>query len=319
MLSIIRHPLQELCVPSFVPNDTYLAGGRGSLTPSRSTTDRSGHSLDVTSSTGEPTEPSRPSMMVMTGPNFSGKSVYLKQVAVIVYMAHIGCFVPANRAVIGLTDSILTRVSARETVTRIQSAFMVDLQQAALALTMTTRRSLVIIDEFGKGTDSYDGAGLACGMLRHLLELGSERPKVMVATHFHEIFEMGHLTVQPNLEFAHMEVTVAQDAKQAEDQVVYLYNVRSGRNHSSYGNFCATKNGIDSRVIARAEELEKMSAHGEDLVAACASIARSEEEELKTAEEVARTFLAEDLREFFTPVTGDYQAGKPYTGLNSIK
>lgn len=93
-------------------------------------------------------------MLMMTGPNYSGKSVYVKQVALIVYMAHVGCFVPADRATVGLTDKILTRIATRETVSRFQSAFMIDLQQVALAMTLATHRTLVIIDEFGKGTDS---------------------------------------------------------------------------------------------------------------------------------------------------------------------
>lgn len=93
-------------------------------------------------------------MLMMTGPNYSGKSVYLKQVALIVYMAHVGCFVPADQATIGLTDKILTRIATRETVSRFQSAFMIDLQQVALAMSLATHRSLVIIDEFGKGTES---------------------------------------------------------------------------------------------------------------------------------------------------------------------
>lgn len=91
---------------------------------------------------------------MMSGPNFSGKSVYLKQVALIVYMAHVGCFVPAESATIGLTDKILTRIATRESVTKFQSAFMIDLQQVALAMSLATQRSLVIIDEFGKGTES---------------------------------------------------------------------------------------------------------------------------------------------------------------------
>ena len=92
-------------------------------------------------------------MTIMTGPNYSGKSVYLKQVAIIVYMAHVGCFVPAHRATVGLTDKILTRIATRETVSRFQSAFMIDLQQVALTITAATHKSLVIIDEFGIGTD----------------------------------------------------------------------------------------------------------------------------------------------------------------------
>ena len=93
-------------------------------------------------------------MLLLTGPNYSGKSVYLKQVAVIVYLAHIGCFVPAEAATIGLTDKILTRIATRETVSKVQSAFMIDLQQVALAMNLATCRSLIIVDEIGKGTDS---------------------------------------------------------------------------------------------------------------------------------------------------------------------
>jgi DNA mismatch repair protein MSH5 len=126
-----------------------------------------------------------PSMLVLTGPNYSGKSVYLKQVALIVFMAHVGSFVPAESARIGLTDKILSRVTTRETVSRQQSAFMLDLQQISLSLGLATRRSLLIIDEFGKGTESSDGAGLACAVMEHLLSVGSERVKVVGATHFH--------------------------------------------------------------------------------------------------------------------------------------
>jgi DNA mismatch repair protein MSH5 len=158
----------------------------------------------------------------MTGPNYSGKSVYLKQVALIVYMAHIGwyflffslrfalqlicvSFVPADRARVGITDKILTRITTKESVSKVQSAFMIDVQQISLALSLVTRRSLLVIDEFGKGTDAIgkaetkrtvqsrltnfsDGAGLACGVLEYLLELGDDRPKVLAATHFHGVF-----------------------------------------------------------------------------------------------------------------------------------
>ena len=153
-------------------------------------------------------------MVLMTGPNYSGKSIYLKQVALIVYMAHIGSFVPATAAKIGLTDKILTRISTRESVSRIQSAFMIDLQQISVAVSLATRRSLIIIDEFGKGTESYDGAGLAAGVFEHLLQRGVDSPKVLGATHFHEIFESDFLALRPALGFAHMEVKVDSQASQ---------------------------------------------------------------------------------------------------------
>ena len=95
-----------------------------------------------------------PSVLLMTGPNQSGKSIYLKQVALIVYMAHIGSFVPAEEAIVGITDKILTRVAAKETVSNIHSAFAIDLKQVLSALRLASRRSLILLDEFGKGTES---------------------------------------------------------------------------------------------------------------------------------------------------------------------
>jgi DNA mismatch repair protein MSH5 len=175
-------------VSSFVPNGTFLVGGSGNDTSTNVGYDHDATSYAHSSSSSmrHVSTPSvRPSMLVLTGPNYSGKSVYLKQVALVVFMAHVGSFVPAEAAKIGLTDKILSRVTTRETVSRTQSAFMLELQQISMALSLATRRSLLIIDEFGKGTESSDGAGLACAVMEHLLSLGSERPKVIGATHFH--------------------------------------------------------------------------------------------------------------------------------------
>ncbi|KZF26467.1 P-loop containing nucleoside triphosphate hydrolase protein [Xylona heveae TC161] len=217
-----RHLLQELTVSSFVPNDTFLRGGDGQRHD-----DEGCHCPEGDPSSNLPSnvpeQNNNASMLIMTGPNYSGKSVYLKQVALIVYMAHIGSFVPAESAAIGLTDKILSRISAKETVTKVQSAFMVDLQQAAFALSMVTRQSLIIIDEFGKGTDSSDGAGLACGIFEYLLSLGDDRPKVLAATHFYELCELGYLEPRPQLAFGHMEVHLDPEANEAEDQLAYLY------------------------------------------------------------------------------------------------
>lgn len=146
--------MQELTVPSFVANDIFLVGGAGKDTPGPQDDMHIGSDVDQVQRNSDPDEVEAPSVLIMTGPNYSGKSVFLKQTALIVYMAHVGCFVPAAEAIIGLTDKILTRIATRETVSKAHSTFMVDLQQVAIAATLVTNRSLVIIDEFGKGTDS---------------------------------------------------------------------------------------------------------------------------------------------------------------------
>ncbi|KAK7681540.1 hypothetical protein QCA50_015272 [Cerrena zonata] len=138
-----RHPLQELVVDTFVPNDAYIVGG--DYTPREN---------DDQESDSEETEGDRKahSVVVCTGANACGKSVFLKQVALIQYMAQIGCFVPAERARLGIVDKIFTRIQTKESVSKVQSAFMIDLNQVSLALRNCTSRSLILLDEFGKGT-----------------------------------------------------------------------------------------------------------------------------------------------------------------------
>lgn len=283
-----RHPLQELTVPSYVANDCYLAGGSGN-----------GIGLDQqfpSDTIQESKNIEGPSMLLMTGPNYSGKSVYLKQTALIVYLAHIGSYVPADSAVVGLTDKILTRITTRESVSRNQSAFMIDLQQVALCTTLATHRSLVVIDEFGKGTNSTDGASLACGVFEYFLGLDSHRPKVLGATHFHEIFENGFLPPRPELAFGHMEVHVNKEADLADDQVTYLYNFVLGRSTSSFGTSCAAINGIDSAIVERAEDLILLAARGEDLTEAlAANISNKDAQDLEDAEIIGRRFLEQNF------------------------
>ncbi|KAH8697365.1 putative DNA mismatch repair protein Msh5 [Talaromyces proteolyticus] len=278
-----RHPLQELTVASYVPNDVYLHGGEEP------------NPLQSENEVAPEAFASSPSMLILTGPNYSGKSVYMKQIALIVYLAHIGSFVPAGKAEIGITDKILTRISTPETVSKIQSTFMIDLQQMSLLLKLATDKSLIVIDEFGKGTGINDGAGLACGIFEYLLSLADKRPRVLAATHFHEIFENGFLPPRKFLEFGHMEVRVDESTRDTKEQLTYLYNFKLGRSNQSFGTFCAAMNGIDPAIVSRANELVSLSARGENLVSACARLSEKEKKILEEAETTARNFLGLDL------------------------
>ncbi|KAI0489521.1 muts domain V-domain-containing protein [Xylaria cf. heliscus] len=283
-----RHPLQELVTPSFIPNNCSMTGGTGDDTHEHEDTSP----LEVVEGSLK-----LPSTVIITGPNHSGKSVYLKQIAIIVYLAHIGCFVPAEHAQIGLTDRILTRIATRESVARSESAFATDLRQVAFTMNFATRRSLIIIDEFGKGTNSQDGAGLVTATISHFAGLGRERPKLLVATHFHEILDGHFLTESADLAFAHMEIHVDLDAPTTEDQVTYLYLFTPGRSMSSFGSRCAAMNGVDQAIVDMAELIILQMAHHEDLEVICSKLSEDDARKLRRAEVVARQFLEEDFRQ----------------------
>ncbi|OQE25299.1 hypothetical protein PENSTE_c006G06453 [Penicillium steckii] len=271
-------PRMELTVSSYVPNDFAIMGGTSDSDSSRDSSQAKQH----------------PSMLLLTGPNFSGKSVYMKQVALIIYLAQIGSFVPADSAELGITDKILTKINTQESVSKIQSTFMSDLQQISLCLRQVSSRSLILIDEFGKGTNESDGIGLACGVFEHLLNMNCS-PKVIAATHFHEIFENSLLAPHPGLQLGHMEVKVSGESEEAEDQIAYLYNFRLGRSSKSFGTICAAINGIAMAIVARADEIASLAARGENLVAACAILSPEETRSLQHANILARKFLAADL------------------------
>ncbi|KAI8956371.1 muts domain V-domain-containing protein [Xylaria longipes] len=287
-----RHPLQELVTPSFIPNDCLMAGGTG---------DHTHEHEDISPLEIVDGSLKLPSTVIITGPNHSGKSVYLKQVAIIVYLAHIGCFVPAEHAQIGLTDRILTRIATRESVARSESAFATDLRQAAFTMNFATRQSLIIIDEFGKGTNSQDGAGLVTAAISHFAGLGCGRPKLLVATHFHEILDSHFLTESAEVAFAHMEIHIDLDAPAMEEQVTYLYQFAPGRSISSFGSRCAAMNGVDQAIVDRAESIILQMAHHEDLEVVCSKLSEDDARKLGRAEAVARQFLEEDFTQ--PPIT----------------
>ncbi|KAH8735372.1 muts domain V-domain-containing protein [Ilyonectria robusta] len=269
-----RHPLQELVVPSFVPNNCRLASGES----------------DCDDYDGK-----LPQALVLTGPNHSGKSVYLKQVAIIVYLAHLGSFVPASQATIGLTDKILTCMSTRESMSGAESAFARDLKQAALSTRCSTSQSLVLVDEFGKGTNADDGSGLFASLLNHFLALGRNSPRLLVATHYHEIFEGGYLREHKGLCLAHLDVRVDWNAPQPDEQVTYLFSLAYGHSTSSFGGKCAALNGVPSTVVERADAIALLLAQNEDIGAICTRLSPQEEKKLDEAERIARRFLGEDF------------------------
>lgn len=171
---------------------------------------------------------------------------------------------------------------------------MIDLQQIALSFRLATSRSLLIIDEFGKGTTASDGAGLACAVFEHLLNLPSaQRPKVAASTHYHELFESSFLLSHAHLWCGQMSVAIDSDAEEVEDQVTYLYVLKPGRTLDSLGTVCATLNGIDKETVDRAIDIIQLAARGEDLVSACVQLSEGEVGELEVAEAAARRFVEE--------------------------
>jgi len=234
-----RHPVLEesdLGEP-FVPNDCYL-------------------------------DCDKQAFLVVTGPNMAGKSTYLRQVGLIVIMAQMGSFVPAERARVGLVDQIFTRIGAADDLARGQSTFMMEMTEVANILNNATTRSLLILDEVGRGTSTYDGISIAwatCEYIRRSPHLGC---RTLFATHYHELTRLA--------DHYHGVVNYSVDVREKGDEVVFLRRVVPGPTDRSYGIHVARLAGLPPRVIARANDL---AAELEESAAALSSPEEDEEEE----------------------------------------
>jgi DNA mismatch repair protein MutS len=186
-------------------------------------------------------------ILVITGPNMAGKSVYLRQNALIVLMAQMGSFVPADSARIGIVDRIFTRIGAQDEVAAGQSTFMVEMVEAANILNHATPRSLLILDEIGRGTSTYDGMSIAWAMVEYLHNHPQRRSRTLFATHYHELTELAdRLPTVRNYNLAVVE---------EGDHVVFLHRIEPGGADRSYGIHVAQMAGVPKPVIHRAEEM----------------------------------------------------------------
>jgi DNA mismatch repair protein MutS len=186
-------------------------------------------------------------ILLLTGPNMGGKSTYLRQTALIVLLAQMGSWVPADRAVIGRVDRLFTRVGASDRLGAGHSTFMVEMQETAEILRAATPRSLVLLDEIGRGTATYDGLALAWAVTEHLHDPAGPRPRTLFATHYHELTQLAERL--PRL--ANLHVTV----KERGQDVVFLHRIAEGAADRSYGIHVARLAGLPAAVIERAREV----------------------------------------------------------------
>lgn len=224
-----RHPVVEQSLPAgfFVPNSTGLGYGE---TPVGAV---------------DGAHPTAPDLIILTGPNASGKSCYLRQVGLMQLMAQVGSFVPAKSAVLGVCDRIFTRVGAVDDLATGQSTFMVEMNETANILNHATPHSLVLLDEIGRGTATFDGLSIAWAVAEHLAS--NIRARTIFATHYHELNELASLLKN----VANFQVTV----KEMPDQIIFLHQVQPGGADRSYGIEAGRLAGLPPSVIKRAQQV----------------------------------------------------------------
>ncbi len=213
----VRHPVVErLAGGTFVPNDVQLDARHSQL-------------------------------VIITGPNMGGKSTYLRQTALMCLLAQAGSFVPAREAKVGIVDRLFARVGASDNIARGQSTFMVEMQETAQILNGATNRSLVVLDEIGRGTATFDGLSIAWAVAEFLAREGRARPKTLFATHYHELTDLADAV--PGVVNMHVA------AREWKDDIVFLHKILAGRSDRSYGIQVARLAGLPSPVIARARDI----------------------------------------------------------------
>jgi DNA mismatch repair protein MutS len=186
-------------------------------------------------------------LVILTGPNMGGKSTYLRQVALMPLLAQIGSFVPARDAKLPIVDRIFARVGASDNIARGQSTFMVEMQETANILHSSTSRSLVVLDEIGRGTSTFDGLSIAWAVAEYLVTNTKTRPKTLFATHYHELTDLAD--VLPAVVNMHVS------AREWKDEIIFLRKIVAGRSDRSYGIQVARLAGLPGEVIRRAREI----------------------------------------------------------------
>ena len=235
-----RHPVleQQLVEERFVPNDTLLGSNGREPAPTSPENDQS---RPTPAATGEQLA----QIALITGPNMAGKSTYIRQVALLTLLAHTGSFVPATEARIDLVDRIFTRIGASDDLARGQSTFMVEMTETANILNNATARSLIVLDEIGRGTSTFDGLSLAWSIVEHLHnQVGA---KTLFATHYHELTELSMRL--PRLKNFNVAV------REWHDQIVFLRKIVEGGTDKSYGIQVARLAGVPKEVLERAKQI----------------------------------------------------------------
>jgi len=273
-----KHPVLEQVLGSeFVPNDAALGG-------------------------------EAPRIAIITGPNMAGKSTYIRQVALQVLMAHMGSWVPAKSAVVGLVDRIFTRVGAADELARGRSTFMVEMSETANILNNATERSLVILDEVGRGTSTFDGVALAWAATEHVAE--RLRCRTLFATHYHELTQLSDVLEG----VANFNVAV----REWQDQVVFLHKIIPGGTDKSYGVHVARLAGVPKEVVDRARailahlEASHLDASGKPRIAPAAAGPKVRKVQLTLFEGVGSA-IADELRRL------DLDTLKPIDALNKLR